>query len=265
MGDVRAAAAIVQRDSTMPAVSAMVHAIRCCSWSVLAALALMFGAPAFALKPPNVTDGEMALAPPYCPDTMGFKYGDAYFNTSPRAAGWVAQMGKGFWAVHHYCWALINFRRTMTTLGPPEQRRGNLLGVMGDYQYVLDNVPPNFILLPEIYTKIGDLQVLLSNISAAFDAYRTARTLKADYWPAYTQWADVLIKSGQKEEAKGLLRLGLQYAPGTPALLDRYRALGANPSEIESTLPVMPATENKDAATAVVSPAKAASAAAPLQ
>ena len=171
MGDVRAAAAIVQRDSTMPAVSAMVHAIRCCSWSVLAALALMFGAPAFALKPPNVTDGELALTPPYCPDTMGFKYGDAYFNTSPRAAGWVAQMGKGFWAVHHYCWALINFRRTMATLGPPEQRRGNLLGVMGDYQYVLDNVPPNFILLPEIYTKIGDLQVLLSNISAAFDAY----------------------------------------------------------------------------------------------
>ena len=120
-------------------------------------------------------------------------------------------------------------------------------------------------MLPEVYTKIGDVHVLLSNISEAFLAYEKARTLKPDYWPAYTQWTDVLTKSGQKEEAKRLLKLGLQYAPGTRALLDRYRALGGKPSEIESTLSVLPAPANKDAETAVVSPASGASAAAPLQ
>ena len=235
-------------------------------WRALVGLALVTPSMAFALQPQNWTDGELALTPEYCTDTMGFKYGDAYStNTSPRAASWVALMGKGFWSMHHYCWGLINLRRTLATAGRPELRRGNLLGVLGDYQYVINYVPPNFVLLPEIYTKVGDVHVLLSDFSAAFDAYKHARNLKPDYWPAYTQWADVLIKSGQKEEAKGLLRVGLQYTPGTPALVDRYRALGGNPSEVESVVPVVPVPENKDAETAVVPPASPASAAAPLQ
>ena len=63
-------------------------------------------------KPNDITETEMELLPRYCPDTMGFKYGDAYSNTSPRASYWVSLMGPSFWAMHHYCWALISINRS---------------------------------------------------------------------------------------------------------------------------------------------------------
>ena len=55
-------------------------------------------APGPSSAPNGMTWGELALLPEYCPDTMGILYGDQYFNASPRAAGWVAQLGQGFWA-----------------------------------------------------------------------------------------------------------------------------------------------------------------------
>ena len=112
-------------------------------------------------KPDNVTDAEMALLPRYCPDTFGFKYGDAYTNTSPNAPKWVGMMGKGFWAMHHYCWALINLARAQKPMVPANLRQAMREYAIGDMQYVIENTAPDFIMLPEIYTKIGEVQLLL--------------------------------------------------------------------------------------------------------
>ena len=38
----------------------------------------------------------------------GFWHGDAYSKYTPRASQLVSLMGKSFWAMHHYCWALVN-------------------------------------------------------------------------------------------------------------------------------------------------------------
>lgn len=183
-------------------------------------------------KPDNVTDGEMALIPPYCPDTMGFKYGDAYSNTSPRAAHWVGLMGKSFWGLHHYCWALINLRRSQAAGVPPNVRKGLLESVVADSVYSVRYSSPGFVLLPEIYTRIGETQLLLANPGAAYEAFAQARTLKPDYWPPYVRWAEVLIKSNQKVEAKKLVAEGLRYSPDAKPLLDQYRVLGGNPADI---------------------------------
>lgn len=194
---------------------------------------ILAGAVAVAVaKPENVTDGELALTPAYCPDTMGFKYGDAYSNTSPRAAHWVGLMGKSFWALHHYCWALINLHRAQAAGVPANAKRGALESVVGDYMYVVKNSTPNFVLLPEIYTRIGEAQLMLGNVGGAYDAFAQARALKPDYWPAYLRWAEVLIKSKQKAEAKALIAEGLSHAPNAKPLLDQYRLLGGNPAEI---------------------------------
>lgn len=200
----------------------------------LVAVALMFAATwAAANKPANVTDGEVALLPAYCPDTMGFKYGDQFYNTSPKAAYWVSLMGPGFWAVHHYCWGLANMRRAKSISTRSPLRLGTLEGVRADFVYVFEKTKPNFVLLPEIYTRMGEVELLLGNVAGAQEAYARARQLKPDYWPAYSEWAEFMIKANQKTAAKQLVETGLSFAPDSRTLADLYRSLGGDPASVK--------------------------------
>lgn len=187
---------------------------------------------ALASKPDNITKGEIALLPPYCIDTMGFGYGDAHSNTSPRAGHWIGMMGKSFWAVHHYCWGLIDQQRAQFISTRSPIRTGTLERAIGNYQYTIRNATPDFVLLPEIYTKMGEAELMLSRLGPAYDAFQRAREIKPDYWPAYSKWTEVLIRSGQKADAKKLVKTGLEYSPDAKVLLDQYRALGGDPAEI---------------------------------
>ncbi len=185
-----------------------------------------------AAKPQNITDAEMALIPRYCPDTMGFNYGDAYHNTSPNANKWVGLMGKGFWAVHHYCWALIDLQRASRHNISPQMRQGLLESVVSDCRYVVNNTQPDFILLPEILTRIGEVEIRLSHPDAADQAFSRARELKPDYWPAYSHWVEYLIKIGRRSEALKVVRSGLSFSPNAKVLLEQYRLLGGKRSDI---------------------------------
>lgn len=199
---------------------------------LLALSSLLVSLPAQASKPANISTGEVALLPPYCIDTMGFGYGDAYTNTSPRAGHWVAMLGaKSFWSLHHYCWALVDLRRAKLPGQKPEVRRGTLERAYGNCQYVLEHGARDLILLPEIYTRMGEIALLLGNVGGALEAFARAREIKPDYWPAYSQWAAVLIKSGQKASALELVRAGLAQAPDAHELREQYRQLGGNPAE----------------------------------
>jgi tetratricopeptide (TPR) repeat protein len=187
---------------------------------------------ASANKPDNITDAEMKVLPRYCPDTMGFNYGDAYTNTSPRAGHWVALMGKGFWNMHHYCWAQINLLRAQRNGVSRQFKQGILGGVRSDYQYVLSRSPADFIMRPEVLTRLGEVELMLANPNAANIAFSSARELKPDYWPAYSHWAEYLIRAGKKAEAKQLLQTGLEYAPNAKVLVEQYRMVGGKPSDI---------------------------------
>ena len=183
-------------------------------------------------KPDNITEAEMKLLPPYCPDTMGFKYGDAYSNTSPRAGHWVSLMGKGFWAMHHYCWGQITMNRSQKAGVSAQMRKGYWESVRGDYGYVIANVSPDFILLPEIYTRIGEVELLLAHPDKANEAFAKARELKPDYWPAYSHWAEFLITIGKRPDALKIVTAGLKHAPNAKVLREQFRILGGKPSDI---------------------------------
>lgn len=195
--------------------------------SIFAMLAL-WAAPANAQKPPDVTAGEMALLPEYCVDTMGFNYGDRYYNTSPRAPYWVSLMGEGFWAVHHHCWGLIKMRRALAPGVSPPIRRGGLEGAIADFQYVIAHTAPDFRILPEVYLRMGDAFVQLQNYGAARDAYTMARQKKPDYWPACVNWAEALLKIGSKRDALKHLSECLAVTPEAPALRSAYQRLGGD-------------------------------------
>lgn len=198
---------------------------------VIVAVALFFGTTAAQAFPASET--EMALIPVYCKDTQGFGYGDATSNPSPRSGHWVSLMGKTFWAMHHYCAGLIKRNRAMKA-GIRREERKHLLGsAIDEYEYVLNNnKDADFILLPEIYTRIGEASVLLSNPLAAEKAFAKARQIKVDYWPAYSHWAEYLIQTGKKAEAKQLVKSGLEQTPNAKVLIEQYRLLGGKPSDI---------------------------------
>lgn len=198
----------------------------------LAIALAFFTMPAVATKPADIKDAEMAMLPKYCPDTMGFNYGDAYYNTSPRAKYWVSVMGKDFWNVHHYCWAQINRLRATKNGVRPEFRRGKLEEVRSDYLYVIEKAKKDFVLLPEILTRLGEIELLLEHVEAAGEAFARARSIKPDYWPAYSGWAEYLIKIGKRNDASILVKTGLEYVPSAKVLQEQYRLLGGKLSEI---------------------------------
>ena len=197
---------------------------------------------ALANKPDNITEAEMKLLPRYCPDTMGFNYGDAYYNTSPKAGHWVALMGHGFWAMHHYCWAQINLSRAQKAGTPAPTRKALWESVQGDYLYVLNHTTADFIMLPEIYSRLGEVELLLAQPDRANDAFAKARQLKPDYWPAYSHWAEFLMKIGRRLEALKVVGSGLTYSPNAKVLLEQFRVLGGKTSDIPK-LPEKPETQ----------------------
>ena len=187
----------------------------------------------------DATDGELALLPPFCYDTMNMRYGDASHNRSPRASHWESLMGQSFWAMHHFCWAKINQRRIFAPGTDPKFRIVQLTGVINDYGYVIKNSPPDFVMLPEIYSSLGEIELLRKNPVAAGAHFYTARKLKPSYPPPYQMWSEYLISIGQKEAAKTLLKTGLEHNSTAMGLQALYRKLGGDPRAI---VPVSPST-----------------------
>lgn len=178
-------------------------------------------------KPENITDAEWALLPPYCPHTMGFKG-----HRQPYIAKWSAMMGEGFFHMHHYCWALVDLRRTERSSMSAYDKRQLRGRALGGFLYVVRNAPDDFILLPEIYTWIGRTEILLDRPKNAGEAFATARRLKPDYWPPYYHWAEYLQSHGKRAEAVEVTRAGLQFSPGAKSLLLLHSKLGGKPSDI---------------------------------
>ena len=204
------------------------------AWPALAAVALAWPGMVHASYPAGWTDAELALTPPYCQDVQTMRYGDAYSNTSPNAHKWVALMGKGFWALHHYCWALINLARAERVSTAPVIRQGLREGAINDMMYVIHNTPADFVLLPEIFTRKGQVELLLRRTVDAQASFAKARELKPDYWPAYLQWAQYLANAGQKAQARELLAEGLRQAPSSKTLRKFYQDLGGNPADLRA-------------------------------
>lgn len=199
---------------------------------------------ATAGKPDNITNAEMALLPSFCPDTMGFNYGDSSYNTSPRAPYWVSLVGPGFWHAHHYCWGLIKLRRAERTTMSAVEKQGARESALADFQYVIANAGTKFLLAPEILTWIGRTELLLLRSTEAEKAFADARALKPDYWPAYLHWGEYLRTKGRKSEAMAIAKSGLQHAPDAKPLKELFFALGGKPENIPAPLPKPAQTED---------------------
>lgn len=184
--------------------------------------------------PTNITPAEMAVLPPYCRDAQTFNgYGGTPDSWSPNAPKWIALMGKGFLAVHHYCWALINLSRVQKPGTPDVIRHGTYQEAYGDLYYVIEHSDASMVLLPEIYTKMGEVQLELKRPRDAHASFDKARSLKRDYWPPYFHWAEYLKRAGQRAEARRVVEDGLSYSPNAKPLQELLKTLGGDPKTVK--------------------------------
>lgn len=184
-------------------------------------------------EPDNVSAGELALLPDYCrAKGWGERYGYANGPSASQTAYWLSRLGPSWKGLHHYCWGLVNVRRAQAAGVPASVRKHLVATALDDYEYVLRNSTSDFVLLPEIYLRVAEAHTILNNQVAANAAYRRSRELKPDYWPAYLQDAQLLVKLGLNTEAKRLLAEGLSQVPGNRQMQDLYRKLGGDPKAI---------------------------------
>jgi hypothetical protein len=192
-------------------------------------LALVVCGAAQAQNPPNITAGELALLPAFCSDTIDMPK----FGTTPGANYWLARVGEGFRAMHHYCWARINQRRLSIAVVDNASRNRSLGYMIDDLNYVINHSPPGFVLLPEVYSARAEFQLLRGEPSLAFLSIDTAWKLKPSYGPPYRLWGDYLASIGKKAEARDVVKTGLEYNPSDPDLRSRYLALGGDLSRLQ--------------------------------
>jgi hypothetical protein len=209
----------------------LIDLLRSCRASLIATMVVL-GAAAHA-QPINMTPGEVALTHPVCEDAQGMPAGWVqHTRHSPRAPYWEGVMGKTFWDVHHYCWALIHMQRAAQP-GLPKQDRDHTIRVaIRDYYYVINQARRNgderFVLLPELFYRAGEAYVLLGEYPQAIAEYERSRKAKADYWPPYVAQAGLHQRLGMRAQARELLDAGLRLMPNEPNLLEAMKKLGAS-------------------------------------
>ncbi|WP_291994456.1 hypothetical protein [Candidatus Accumulibacter sp. ACC003] len=193
-----------------------------------------------ALDLSTITDAETALLPRYCAYSKSFPG-----NSAPEAKLWEARLGQeSFKHIHHYCWGLIELQRARRSSTSREQAQYLLGASTSDFEYSIRRVAKNFVLLPEMLTRNGEVYLLRSRPNDASKSFAQARALKPDYWPAYSSWAEFLMQSGKRAEAKRIVNAGLKYSPNAKVLREQYRLLGGRSTEAAAPLAEHPPADD---------------------
>jgi len=170
---------------------------------------------------------EVALLPVYCKYTQEFRERVPGGSDPRLIESWYTTLGPTYHALHHYCWGLMKAHRG-TFLARTELARTHFLSdAVREYDYVIQQSTPDFVLLPEVLTKKGQALLRLSRIPAAMVVFERAIEIKPDYWPPYAHASDHYKEIGEFEQARELLTRGLASAPNTSALQRRLTELDA--------------------------------------
>ena len=207
------------------------HTLR--NWNRLVALLLVLtgfvGARAGEMVPGysdnfyDLDPREVRLLPPYCVYTQYF---DAKYRTDEaEKKRWMAALGPTFVHVHHYCFALLKTNRALFLTKEKRFREFYLRDSLGEFKYVIDRSPDDFVLLPEILTKRGENLVRLGQGAFAVFDFERAIELNPNFWPPYAQLADYYKTTGEKEKAREVLSEGLARSPDAKGLQQRLAEL----------------------------------------
>ena len=122
-------------------------------------------------------DYELPLLPFYCTCKLRsddprwrrkcYKWQDKF-----RAYG---ARGRDVVHIHHYCSGLLMLSRVQRGVG---ERSALLKKAEDQFRYMIRHSSPNFILMPEIYFKMGKTQEMLGQPIKAMEYFKRAKRLK---------------------------------------------------------------------------------------
>ena len=167
------------------------------------------------------------MLPRYCAYTQSFRDRVPGGNNPDEIQRWYSIMGQTFHAMHHYCWGLMKTNRGVLLARDEQSRRFYLQDAIGEFDYVIDRAPPDFVLLPEILMKKGENLIRLGQHGSGIRQLLRAIELKPDYWPPYAAMSDYYKNTGDLKKAREVLEKGLSASPDAKALKDRLAKLDA--------------------------------------
>lgn len=170
---------------------------------------------------------EVAMLPRYCIYTQSFRERVPGGDNPDEIKRWYSVMGDTFHAMHHYCWGLMRTNRAVILTRNRQDRLSYLHSSIGEFDYVIQHAPPDFILLPEILTKKGENLIRLGKAPLGMLEFKRAIELKPDYWPPYAYLSDYYRDTGDLAKAREWLEKGLSLSPDTKALRNRLVELDA--------------------------------------
>jgi tetratricopeptide (TPR) repeat protein len=203
--------------------------------NVMSARAILFivalvgclGAPTKSFAQWHYDAKQLPLLPPYCKYTQLYRAAVPGANNPAEIERWRAIMGgeENFSHLHHYCWALENTNRGLYSERTKLERDRRLAESLGDFDYVIRSVKPDFVLLPEILTKKGENLIRLERGAEALQDLLRAIELKPDYWPSYAAISDHFKQLGDTATARSWVEKGLTMSPDANALKRRLNEL----------------------------------------
>lgn len=171
---------------------------------------------------------EVGMLPRYCQFTQRFRLTVPGGSNPAEIKRWQEYMGGDvFEHMHHYCWGLMKTNRAMLLARDGDVRMHYLSESIGEFDYVLKRIPPDFVLLPEILTKRGENLIRLGKAPIGVLDLERATEVKPDYWPAFAQLGDYYKSAGDRAKAREWLERGLRGSPGAAALTRRLAELDA--------------------------------------
>lgn len=208
--------------------------LRCMFRTILALGALLAGAPAYATdvqKPSSIREydaREVAMLPRYCAHTQSFRDVVPGGNNPDEIKRWGSIMGeRAFNTMHHYCWGLMKTNRAILLARGQQLRRFYFQDAIHEFDYVVRFTPPDFVLLPELFTKKGENLIHLGQGPQASLELLRAIELKPDYWPPYVALSDYFKGLGDLKKAREVLEKGLSASPDSKTLKERLAKLDA--------------------------------------
>lgn len=187
---------------------------------------LSLGSPGEAFADTDaINPASVVMLPPYCKHAHIYRSKIPGGNDPREVQRWQAVLGSAYEHIHHYCNGLLQ-TNTALLKAPTKVRRISLLEIsIREFDYVIRNVPDDFVLLPEILTKKGVNLIRIDRGSEAVRVMQRAMELKADYWPPYAYLSDYYKDIGEQEKAKAVLKQGLSHSPASKALKSRLTEL----------------------------------------
>jgi tetratricopeptide (TPR) repeat protein len=186
---------------------------KCAERAVALSLGLLISTASLAGQPTGILPSEEAVLSNFCRGAQTMRGA-----TEESIARGKSLYGEAYWHIHHYCYAQIwMLRAERFPLGSWE-RRNNLAEALDDLDYVLDRMPENHFLRPEILTRKGKVLRMQGRTQAAITVLKNAIDQNPGYWRAFLELANCHEALNQRSETIAALRAGLKHSPDAKGL-----------------------------------------------